>query len=119
MDRSFSNQLDVPEDHAAIREGVRAVHAVYVKRLINGGQRGMVACRQDEIPIVTHTQRAKPACRVKKLSPEDKIAGRNCDIRLDECVHGIRGSKTANDAVAELCDVSITVSNYRACFVYK
>ena len=25
MDRSFSNQLDVPEDHAAIREGVRAV----------------------------------------------------------------------------------------------
>src|SRR5260221_13872459 len=25
MDRSFANQLDVPEDHAAIREGVRAV----------------------------------------------------------------------------------------------
>src|SRR5260370_26443646 len=25
MDRSFSNQLDVPEDHAAIREGVSAV----------------------------------------------------------------------------------------------
>src|SRR5216683_2082200 len=25
MDRSFSNQLDVPDDHAAIREGVRAV----------------------------------------------------------------------------------------------
>jgi acyl-CoA dehydrogenase len=25
MDRSFSNQLDVPEDHAAIRDGVRAV----------------------------------------------------------------------------------------------
>src|SRR2546430_17076057 len=25
MDRSLSNQLDVPEDHAAIREGVRAV----------------------------------------------------------------------------------------------
>src|SRR5258707_13735760 len=25
MDRSFCNQLDVPEDHAAIREGVRAV----------------------------------------------------------------------------------------------
>src|SRR5437899_11099752 len=25
MDRSFANQLDVPDDHAAIREGVRAV----------------------------------------------------------------------------------------------
>ena len=25
MDRSFSNQLDVGDDHAAIREGVRAV----------------------------------------------------------------------------------------------
>jgi acyl-CoA dehydrogenase len=25
MDRSFSNQLDVPDDHVAIREGVRAV----------------------------------------------------------------------------------------------
>ena len=25
MDRSFANQLDVPEDHAAIREGVRGV----------------------------------------------------------------------------------------------
>ena len=25
MDRSFSNQHDVPEDHAAIRDGVRAV----------------------------------------------------------------------------------------------
>src|SRR3974390_2621851 len=25
MDRSFSNQLDVPEDYVAIREGVRAV----------------------------------------------------------------------------------------------
>lgn len=25
MDRLFANQLDVPEDHAALRQGVRAV----------------------------------------------------------------------------------------------
>src|SRR5271154_5040424 len=35
---------------AAVRERVGSVHAVNVERLIDGGQRGVVAGRQDEIP---------------------------------------------------------------------
>src|SRR5262249_62274266 len=58
-------------------EGVRPVQAVEVERRVDHGDRGRIARRQDEVPVVTDLHGAEAARALQGLAAKDEVPGRD------------------------------------------